>query len=351
MSEHDDLNKLLAESAKRIAECAPKASFDPFNRGNTCTSKGQIYYSETPEGEEKEPEATYVQWTTSDGRIFQPAAKTAERLTPGLYEIKANPSMGLYFEKVPVKSEGLLKFDDTNSDKVINEIDTFWNRSEVFEEYGLTHKRGILLYGPPGSGKSCTIRLIMKDVVSRGGVALVFKEPGLFQMGMRALRQIQPETPVVVLMEDIDSLLHDYSETEVLNILDGVSDIKKVVFLATTNYPEVLGARIVNRPSRFDKRFRIGYPNDKSRKMYFEYLIGRGDSDILAAKINELDIDLDQWVQDTEKMSVAHLKELFVAVVILGDSYKEAIETLQSMREHLDDKDYDTNMGFKIHSN
>lgn len=44
-------------------------------------------------------------------------------------------------------------------------------------------------------------------------------------------------------------------------------------------------------------------------------------------------IDLDKWVEDTEEFSIAHLKELFTAVVILGDEYDDAIEALSCMKE------------------
>jgi AAA+ superfamily predicted ATPase len=290
--------------------------------------------------------ATYVHWTTSDGRVFVPAAATQKTLTPGVYEIDQSSSIGLYFEKIPVRSEGLIRFPDTNSDKVVSEIQKFWEREDIFNEYELTYKRGILLYGPPGSGKSCTIQLIMQDVVERQGIVIKFTEPRLFVDGIRVLRQVQPETPVVVIMEDIDSILDMYNESEVLNILDGVNQANKVVFLATTNYPEKLGARIVNRPSRFDKRFRIGFPSKASRRMYFEHLIGGGDKEILDEKISDLKLDLDRWVKDTDEMSVAHLKELFVQVVIIGDDYEDAIKTLQSMTENLEDKEFDGSIGF-----
>jgi ATP-dependent 26S proteasome regulatory subunit len=288
----------------------------------------------------------YVHWTSSDGRVFVPAAPTVQILTPGVYEISISQNIGLFFERIPVRSEGLLRFPDTNSDKVVAEIQKFWNREDIFNEYGLTYKRGILLYGPPGSGKSCTIQLIMEDVVSRCGIVLKFNDPNLFIDGMRIFRQIQPDAPVVVIMEDIDSTLEQFSETEILNILDGVNEVNKVVFLATTNYPERLGPRIVNRPSRFDKRFRIGYPSALSRKMYFEHIIAHDQESRLKEKISELKIDLDQWVADTDGMSIAHLKELFIQVVILGDSYEESIETLRSMTETIEDKDYDSSIGF-----
>jgi SpoVK/Ycf46/Vps4 family AAA+-type ATPase len=159
----------------------------------------------------------------------------------------------------------------------------------------------------------------------------------LFIDGLRALRKIQPQTPVVAVMEDIDSLIEENSETAILNILDGVNEVHKVVFLATTNYPNKLGHRVMNRPSRFDKRFRIGFPSAASRKAYFEHLM---DEETING------IDLERWVKDTDKLSIAHLKELFVAVVILDDDYKESLKTLKAMKEDVEDKDFEGKFGF-----
>jgi hypothetical protein len=339
MSEHDDLNEILRRAASTEKPVGkPREARASTLRSNSMKLRienSPVVLDDEDEGYLK----SYVHWTTGDGRIFIPAAKTVQKLTPGVYEIHQRQSIGVYFEKIPVKTEGLLRFPDTNSDKVVAEIQRFWEREQIFDQYGLTYKRGILLYGPPGSGKSCTIQLIMEDVVNRDGIVVKFTDPYLFIDGMRILRQIQSDTPVVVIMEDIDSILEIYNESEILNILDGVNEVRKVVFLATTNYPEKLGARIVNRPSRFDKRFRIGYPSEESRRMYFTHLVDGKDP-------KELGVDLDCWVKDTDAMSIAHLKELFVAVVILGYPYEEAIDNIKSMREHLEDKDYESTMGF-----
>ncbi len=270
-----------------------------------------------------------VQWTSHDNKRFIPASKTAKRLLPGAYEICHSQSIGLFFQKFPVKTEGLLRFPQTNSERVVREIQTFWEKEPLFREYGLAYKRGVILYGPAGSGKSCCIQLIMKDVIEREGIVIKFGNPTLFIEGMRILREIEPKTPVVVLMEDIDGILESYNESEVLNILDGVDHIDRLVFLSTTNYPERLGARIINRPSRFDKRFKIGHPNAESRRLYFKHIIGTD------SRIKELKINLEKWVTDTKDFSIAHLKELFIAVAILGDDYKEAIETLASMKDNV----------------
>jgi len=140
-------------------------------------------------------------------------------------------------------------------------------------------------------------------------------------------------------MEDLDAILERRSESIVLNILDGVDKIDKIVFLATTNYPERLGPRIVNRPSRFDKRIKIGNPNDSARKMYLEHLVQRDGERIT---------DIDKWVTDTKGFSLAHLKELFVAVTIIGDTYDVALTILKSMRENIssDQDDDERNVGF-----
>lgn len=265
------------------------------------------------------------QWTTSNGKTFVPASTTTPRLTPGVYEIRESHTVGIYFEKTPVLAKGLVRFPQTNSDVVLEEIQKFWTKGAVFSEYKLAYRRGIILWGPPGSGKSSLIQLIMQDVVERDGIVIKFCHPHTFNEGMRIFREIEPETPVVVLMEDIDSILKSYDESEVLNILDGVNQIHKALFLATTNFPEDLGPRIINRPSRFDKRFMIGHPDEESRRIYFKYIIGE-------QKIKSLGIDLERWVRDTDKFSIAHLKELFTAVVILGNDYADAVRTLKSMR-------------------
>ena len=303
----------------------------------------RVLYDCTEDSPEDDFTRGLVQWTSSDGKKFVPASGTVAHLRPGAYEVKSSQNVGIYFELIDVKTEGLVRFPDTNSDKVIAEITKFWDRQKLFEEYGINHKRGICLWGPAGSGKSCTIQFIMKDVIARGGVVIKFTNPSLFIAGIRILREIQPDTPVVVLMEDLDSIIQTFCESDVLNLLDGVDRVERIVFLATTNYPEDLGPRIINRPSRFDQRFFIGHPKPDARRIYFRHLI-KGKSDLpdgpkldiyVDKKAMELNIDLDKWVDETDDFSIAHLKELFTTVVIQGNPFHEAVETLRSMRNKI----------------
>ena len=282
------------------------------------------------------------QFTTNDHKKFYPASSTVPCLLPGIYDIEIDNMKGLYFHRIEVKTDGLIRFPETNSEKVIEEISKFWEREAIFKKYKLNYKRGIFLHGPAGSGKSSTIQLVCSDVIERNGVVFKFSNAGLFCEGIRTFREIQPDTPVVVLMEDIDSIVESNNESDILNILDGVDQVEKVVYLATTNYPERLGQRILNRPRRFDKRFRMGHPRSESRKIYFNHLIDKETQD-------KHQIDIEKWVDDTENMSIAHLKELFISVCILGNSYEESIATLRKMVESIPSSadDYVTKMGFR----
>lgn len=271
-----------------------------------------------------------VQWTSNDGSVFFPAGKTAASLSPGIYDICHRPT--LCFRRATENCETLIKFPETVSDKVVAEIEKFWQKEDDFKKYQLSFKRGILLYGPPGGGKTCTVRLIMKDVIQRDGIVVRFNE-STFESGISIFRTIQPNTPVVVVIEDIDQVIHDAGEPCVANILDGICGTRKCVFLATTNYPERLNARILNRPSRFDKRFKVDVPNEESRLLYLKSISKGATADVA------------KWAKDTNHLSFAHLRELFVAVVILENDYDETLKRLRDMGSKLDSSEDGGKMG------
>lgn len=335
------MSNIIAESMELSALLQGSSG---IKLSNQVRRSSDSYYDDDDDDDNKKW-GTFTQWTSTDGKKFFPAGATSSELTPGYWEPKYSPDRGYFMEKLECKTDGLLKFPETNSERVVAEIQNFWGKEDLFKAHNLAYKRGIILWGPPGSGKSCTIKLVLNDVIERGGIAIKFNIPQIFIECVRIFRSIQPTTPIVVLMEDIDSIISEFGETDVLNILDGVENVEKVVYVATTNYPEQLGERIINRPSRFDRRFKMPHPSKASRRIYLEHLIK-----IEAVKTQSI-VDLDKWVDETHGMSIAHLKELFIAVCILGDPYEEVINVLRSMVEDkISSEDKPSNMGFVKYS-
>jgi hypothetical protein len=264
-----------------------------------------------------------VQWTSPDGKRFIGTGHSFKELPPGFYDISISQMSGLYVELLELKTEGVIKFPGTPGETVLNEMSAFWDLEKLFKLYELAYKRGVLLYGPPASGKTTIVSLLLQDLIQRGGIALKFTMPELFIQGMKMIRAIQPTVPVVVVMEDLDVLIKVLGESAILNILDGAEDINRVVFIATTNFPEALGPRLINRPSRFDRRFLIPHPDAAGRQMYIEAIAARGRGDF--------NPDVAFWVERTDGFSLAHIKELFIGTHILGRSFDEVHATLAEM--------------------
>jgi len=287
---------------------------------------GPIYDPNYEENKVKD-EARFTKWTSGDNTTFYPTSKSFKALTAGLYIIERDRNRGIYFEKVKFSTESLVEFPETNSEKVINDIKTFWSKEEIFKKYNrLPFRRGILLYGPPGGGKTSTLKFIVKDVVEKlNGVILKMDDPYVFEEGLRIFRDVEPDRHIVVTIEDIDSLIEEYRESTVLNILDGLEKLEKILFLATTNYPEKLSERIINRPSRFDVVIKIPMPNEATRKVFLESLI-----ESYKEIINDR-IDIDIWVADTDSFSVGHIEELFRSVIIFDNDYEDVIKILHGM--------------------
>ena len=110
------------------------------------------------------------------------------------------------------------------------------------------------------------------------------------------------------------------------------------VLSGMTNYPDRLGARIVNRPSRFDERILVGMPSAAARKVYLRKV---------ASELT--DEEIERWVADTDQLSVAHLRELSAAVLCLGQDYPSVLSRLKIMKYKPKEKDgiESSPLGFK----
>ena len=277
-----------------------------------------------------------AQWIAISSRTFKSVPVSHRQLAPGAYSITIdNNDDKPVFMKKDVRADDILHFKDSLSEKIAKEIDAFWKRGALFKKFGVLQRRGYLLYGPQGTGKSSIVQEIIEDVVKRNGIVLVCDNPKFFSKGIATFRQVEPTRPVVCVFEDIDAIIKRYGEDHLLSILDGADKIDSVLNIATTNYPEILDKRIISRPRRFDRVIKILAPSAKIRKEFLTMKLPKEET----GKIG-------QWVRDTEGLSFAALTELVISVFCLGNAKDETLKILRDMENgHPNSDDFGKNKG------
>jgi energy-coupling factor transporter ATP-binding protein EcfA2 len=259
-------------------------------------------------------------WSYNDD-VFWAATPTRETLPAGVYRTLMLDNIGPALKTMPLILDNLIHLPDASFTDILAEFSRFWDLRLEFSKRGFLHKRGFLLWGPPGSGKTSLLQLMMQAIVrDLSGVVLYVDHPHIAAQCAAKARKVEPERPVIVVMEDIDALVQTYGESGYLSLLDGEERVDNVIFLGTTNYPERLDPRFVDRPSRFDTICKIGMPSATAREVYFR-----------AKETTLTGHELALWVRLSDGFSIAHLKEMIIANRCFGQPIEDAVARLQEM--------------------
>lgn len=299
----------------------------------------QIYkgFEPTPVGTKDDDHKRFnikLECWTGNGSLFAGASKTMPRLEPGVYSPMLTPN-GPIVRKHKISVDHLIDAGDKAASELVGEFVQFWQLKDKFKAHGFLHKRGFLLWGPPGSGKTSLLHVMMRELIEKhGGIVVLIDHPHTAIEGLHLIREIEPDRQIICIMEDIDAMVQRWGEDALLSLLDGEAQVDNVSFVATTNYPENLDARFANRPSRFDTIKYIGMPSAKAREAFFK-----------AKALDLTDAEREVWVSRTDGFSMAHLKEIIVAVECLGQPFDDVLKRLHSMRVKI--KSSDAEAGFR----
>lgn len=209
----------------------------------------------------------------------------------------------------------------------------FARLGERLKAAGRHLKRGLLLYGPPGTGKTLTAMYLAGQMPERTIILLTGRGLGLVEQSCQLARLLQPAT---VILEDVDLIAEERTRQntgtnallfELLNQMDGLADDADVLFLLTTNRPDILEPALAARPGRIDLALEVPLPDAACRERLLD-LYAEG----LAVRLD----DRASLVAQTEGVSAAFMRELMrKAAVFAADEGPELVVEDRHLREAL----------------
>jgi ATP-dependent 26S proteasome regulatory subunit len=184
--------------------------------------------------------------------------------------------------------------------------------------------RGLLLWGPPGTGKTHTIRYLAGQLT--GATVIILSGPSLGLVGAfgNLARRL---TPAVVVLEDVDLVAQERTFGpgrsspvlfELMNEMSGLAEDADVAFVLTTNRPDVLEPALAARPGRVDLAVEIPLPDAAARRRLVA-LYARG-------------LGLDEAVEDevvrrTEGATASFFRELFRKAALAAiEAHRDGVE-------------------------
>ncbi|KAK3618873.1 hypothetical protein LTR56_024387 [Elasticomyces elasticus] len=207
--------------------------------------------------------------------------------------------------------------DPVMKNTLINDVQGFFDSRAVYEEVHVPWKRGIIMHGTPGCGKTISIKALMHSLEEKNVASLYVKSFDSCAGEQSSIRNIfyqaRVMAPCLLIFEDLDSLVKDKVRSYFLNEVDGLESNDGICMIGSTNHLERLDAGISKRPSRFDRKYHYKLPGHQERVLYCEYwrkkLSKRGDLEF-GDEVCELVARL------TSGFSFAYMKELFVQALL-----------------------------------
>lgn len=184
----------------------------------------------------------------------------------------------------------------------------FVGQREHLRKFGMQTKKGLLFYGPPGTGKTHTIHYLAGALPGHTTLLITAEQVGLIAEFMTLARLLQPS---IVVIEDADligrnrqqmqSPCEEIALNRLLNEMDGLREDADILFILTTNRPEMLEPALAARPGRIDQAIEFPLPDEEGRLKLIK-LYSRN------AALNEQ--TLRSTVRKTEGVSASFIKEL-----------------------------------------
>jgi transitional endoplasmic reticulum ATPase len=214
--------------------------------------------------------------STSPGGIVKIAEGTEIELLPQAIEVPERPVPSVVYEDI-----GGIKPAIT---KVREMIELPLMHPELFDRLGIDPPKGVLLHGPPGTGKTMLAKAVANEsdayFISINGPEIMSKYYGESEKALRDLfEEAEKNAPAIIFLDELDSIAPKRGEVtgeverrvvaQLLSLMDGLKERKNVIVIGSTNRPEALDMAL-RRPGRFDREIELGVPDFEGRHEIFQ---------------------------------------------------------------------------------
>jgi len=212
---------------------------------------------------------------------------------------------------------------------------------DSFKRMGIKPPRGILMFGPPGCGKTLLAKAVANEseanFISIKGPSLFSKWVGESEKAIREIfRKARQVSPCIVFFDEIDSLApkrsggegsraYEQVVNQLLTELDGLEELNDVVVIGATNRPDIVDPALL-RPGRFDRIIIVPQPDEESRLQIFKV----HTKGMPLSK----EVDLEELSRKTKGFSGADIQALCREAAMA--SLRESIESKKVTKEHFD---------------
>jgi ATP-dependent 26S proteasome regulatory subunit len=186
-------------------------------------------------------------------------------------ELSGSPygGAGVEVRRLPAVTRERIVYPDGVLERIERHTKTFSDHADALRAAGRHLKRGILLHGPPGTGKTLTVMYLSSLMPER--TVLILSGNGLGAVGT-ACEMARELAPAMLVLEDVDLVAENrtYGHPtsllfELLNQMDGLNEDVDLVFVLTTNRPEVIEPALASRPGRVDLAVNMPLPDEDGR--------------------------------------------------------------------------------------
>jgi len=220
-------------------------------------------------------------------------------------------------------------------DAVERQVVTVARHKQQLLAAGQHLKRGLLLFGPPGVGKTHTVRYLVSSLTETTVIELSGNALHLIGEACSIARALQPAMLVV---EDVDLIAeergmhlgHHPLLFQLLNEMDGLAEDADIVFVLTTNRPDLLEPALATRPGRVDQAVELMLPDAAARRGLFDLYRGGLEVDVSR---------LDEVLNRTEGTTASFIKELLRRSAVLAADHADHAAPDQPIRVSADDLD------------